>query len=239
MMRAGTPVDVSSDQARHMAIRELSKAQYHRGSLPSTPATVQPPTAPAQPPPSPLTQPAHVSAPSHALTVLLIILAVFLLVVVVLLVLRRLGKPRTEQKSKQKPEKKRGVPRGMAEEVLTGAALHRRNAERSAAAGDWAEAIRERFRAVIATLDERGLLPERADRTADEAARDAAAILPAHSGVLEAAARAFDEVEYGEYVGTPQAYAVISDVDELVRTEQRGTLQLPTAVAPTVPGGAR
>lgn len=237
MMRADTPVGVSSDQARQMAIRELSKARYHRGSLPSAPPTVQPSTAP--PSPSPLTQPPHISAPSHALAVVLIILAVFLLVVVVLLVLRRLGKPRTEQKSKQKPEKKRGGTRGAVEEVLTGAALHRRNAERSAAAGDWAEAIRERFRAVIATLDERGLLPERADRTADEAARDAGAILPADARVLEAAARSFDEVEYGEYVGTPEAYAVISDVDELVRTEQRGTLQLPTAIAQTVPGDVR
>ena len=47
----------------------------------------------------------------------------------------------------------------------------------------------------------------------------------------------FDEVEYGEYVGTPDAYAVISNVDEVVRTEQPGTLQLPTAIAPTIPGG--
>src|SRR5947209_3905918 len=113
MMHADTPVNVSSDQARQLAIRELSKAQYHR------------------------------------------------------------------------------------------------SAAQAAAGGDFAEAIRERFRAVIATLDERGLLPERADRTADEAAADAGAILPTHAEVLVAAARAFDEVEYGEYVGTPEAYAVI------------------------------
>ncbi len=232
MIRADTPVDVSSDQARQLAIQELSKTQYHRNSLSSSPSP-QPSTAVPSPLPA---QPHQPPNPSHALTVVLVILAIFILVVVVLLVVRRLGKPRTEKKSKEKTAR-RGDPGGGVEEVLTGAAAHRRDAERAAAAGDWAEAIRERFRAVIATLDERGLLPERADRTADEAAHDAGAILPAHAGVLAAAARAFDEVEYGEYVGTPEAYTVISKVDELVRTEQPGTLRLPTAIAPTMPGG--
>lgn len=237
MMRADTPVNVNSDQARQLAIRELSKTQYHRGALANP--SPQPPSPPPSPSPSPSPlQPPHPPTPSHALTVVLIILAIFVLVVVVLLVLRWLGKPRTEKKRKEKPAKRDGS-RSAVEEVLTGAALHRRNAERAADAGDWAEAIRERFRAVIATLDERGLLPERADRTADEAAADAGAILPAQAEVLVAAARAFDEVEYGEYVGTSAAYAVISEVDELVRTEQPGTLRLPTAIAPTVPGGVR
>ncbi|HEU5353581.1 MAG TPA: DUF4129 domain-containing protein [Actinocrinis sp.] len=235
MIRMDTPVDVNSDQARQLAIRELSKPQYHRGALQQN-QNGQPTAAPS---PSPsLAQPPHPTAPSHALAVVLIILAIFILVTVALLVLRWLGKPRTDKRRKEKTEK-RGGSGSPVDEILTGAALHRRTAEQAAAAGDFAEAIRERFRALIATLDERGLLPERADRTADEAAVDAGAILPAHAEVLAAAARAFDEVEYGEYVGTPQAYAVISEVDELVRTEQPGTLQLPTAIAPTVPGGAR
>ncbi len=232
MMRADTPVTVNSDQARQMAIRELSKSQYHRGALPTpSPST-------ALPSPPPLRQPPHPPSPSHALAVVLIILAIFVLVVVVLLVLRWLGKPRTEKRRKEKAEQGAGAG-NTVEKVLTGAALHRHNAELAASAGDFAEAIRERFRAVIATLDERGLLPERADRTADEAARDAGAILPAHAEVLVAAARAFDEVEYGKYIGTPEAYAVISRVDELVRTEVPGTLQLPTAIVPTVPGGVQ
>lgn len=209
MMRADTPVNVSSDQARQLAIRELSKSRYHRGDLPQNPSG-QPTTA--LPSPSPLTPPPQASGSSHALTVVLIILAIFVLVAVTLLVLRWLGKPRTDKRRKEKP----GRPVSTAEEILTGAALHRRNAQQAAAAGDFAEAIRERFRAVIATLDERGLLPERADRTADEAATDAGAILPAHAEVLVAAARAFDEVEYGEYAGSAQGYAVIRAVDEAV-----------------------
>lgn len=220
-----TPVTVTSDQARQLAIRELSKPQYH--TIPASPSP-SPSTATPSPPP------AHHSS-NHGLTIALIVLAIILLLIALLLFLRWLGRPRGSRKRKPKSGGQSAAT-GAADEVLTGAALHRRNAERAAGTQDWAEAIRERFRAVIATLDERGLLPERADRTADEAARDAGAILPAHGAILAAAAHAFDEVEYGRYVGTPDAYAVITDVDELVRTEQPGTLQLPTAIAPTIPG---
>jgi len=167
---------------------------------------------------------------------ILIVLAIIVLVIALVLFLRWLGRPRKSKKRKKDKDSQSSAAATL-QDLLTGAALHRHNAEIAATAGNWAEAIRERFRAVIATLDERGLLPERADRTADEAARDAGVVLPAHAAVLAAAAHAFDEVEYGEYVGTPNAYAVISNVDELVRTEQPGTLQLPTAIAPTIPGG--
>ena len=222
-----TPVTVTSDQARQLAIRELSKPQYH--SIPASPSP-SPSTATPSPPP------AHTNSSNHALTIALIVLAIILLVIALVLFLRWLGRPRTSKKRKRGNTDQDSAA-NTADELLTGAALHRRNAEIAASAQDWAEAIRERFRAVIATLDERGLLPERADRTADEAARDAGVILPAHGTILASAARAFDEVEYGEYVGTPTGYAVISNVDELVRTEQPGTLQLPTAIAPTIPAG--
>ncbi len=228
--RADTPVTVTSEQARQLAIQELSKPEYHR--IPASPSP-SPSTATPSPPP-----PSHASSSNHGLTIALIVLAIILLAIALLLFLRWLGRPRTSKKRKSDSTKK-ATTAGAADEILTGAARHRRDAELAAAAGDWAEAIRERFRAVIATLDERGLLPERADRTADEAARDAGAILPPHRAILEAAARAFDEVEYGKYVGTADAYAVISSVDDLVRTETPGTLQLTTAIAPTIPGGPR
>jgi hypothetical protein len=222
-----TPVTVSSDQARQLAIHELSKPEYHRA--PPTPSP-SPSTAVPSPPPT------HTPSSNHVLTIALIVLAIIVVVIALVLFLRWLGRPRKTKK--RKSENKQGTAASATDSPLTGAALHRHNAELAADAADWAEAIRERFRAVIATLDERGLLPERADRTADEAARDAGEVLPEHRQPLGAAALAFDEVEYGEYVGTPDAYAVISTVDEVVRTEQPGTLQLPTAIAPTIPGGA-
>jgi Domain of unknown function (DUF4129) len=227
VVHTDTPVTVTSDEARQLAIRELSKPEYHRATPPPIPS---PSTAIPSPPPT------HTPSPNHVLTIALIVLAIILLVIALVLFLRWLGRPRKTKKRKSQKDKQTTAVHE-TDDLLTGAALHRRNAEIAASAGGWAEAIRERFRAVVATLDERGLLPERADRTADEAAHDAGAILPAHGAVLTAAARAFDEVEYGKYVGTPDAYAVITNVDELVRTEQPGTLQLPTAIAPTIAHG--
>jgi hypothetical protein len=223
-----TPVTVSSDQARQLAVHELSKPEYHQASPP--PSAVPSTAVPSPPPPH------TTSSSGHILTIVLIIIAIIVVVIALVLFLRWLGRPRKTKKRK-KASADQSTSAYSSAEALTGAALHRHNAELAANSGDWAAAIRERFRAVIATLDERGLLPERADRTADEAAHDAGVILPAHSTVLTAAAHAFDEVEYGEYVGTPDAYAVISNVDEVVRTEQPGTLLLPTAIAPTIPGG--
>jgi hypothetical protein len=42
--------------------------------------------------------------------------------------------------------------------------------------------------------------------------------------VLTAAARAFDDVEYGEFVGTAEGYRLISEVDELVSAARPGAL---------------
>ncbi|WP_460429214.1 DUF4129 domain-containing protein, partial [Amycolatopsis endophytica] len=50
---------------------------------------------------------------------------------------------------------------------------YRDAAERAFAAGDVGAAVRDRFRAVVRTLEERGVLDERAGRTADAAAREA------------------------------------------------------------------
>jgi hypothetical protein len=228
-VRMDAPVVVDSGQAQQMAQRELAKPQYHvhQGTaqpfqLPSAGVSASSPATPPQ------TQ--HSSSAGHAGVIVLVILGAAVLVVVVVLLLRWLGRPRTEKTAKEKTEKQKPGTVA-AEEILFGAARHRRDAQLAADSGNWAEAIRERFRAVIATLDERGLLPERPERTADEAARDAGALLPAHAGVLNAAARAFDDVEYGEYVGTAEGYRLISEVDDVVCSAQPGAL--------TAAGGAR
>jgi len=228
-VRMDAPVVVGSGQAQQMAQRELAKPQYHLHQNTSQPFQLPSPSAGVSSP-APQPQPQHSSSAGHAGMIVLVILAAVLLVVVVVLLLRWLGRPRTEKTVKEKAERQK-TGTGAAEEVLFGAARHRRNAQVAADSGDWAEAIRERFRAVIATLDERGLLPERPERTADEAARDAGALLPAHAGVLNAAARAFDDVEYGEYVGTAEGYRLISEVDDVVGDAQPGAL--------TAAGGAR
>lgn len=77
------------------------------------------------------------------------------------------------------------------------AAEHRRAADEAAAAGRWDVAVQERFRAIARALDERALVTLGPGRTADEVAREAAVVLPAHADELREAARVFDDVRYG------------------------------------------
>jgi hypothetical protein len=210
---AGVPVTPNRAQAQQGAAQELAQGKYHVSPSPS-PSSPSPTPTPTVSTPSP-TPTSNTSHHSSTGTILLVVLLVVVAGIAVLLILRKIGKPRGDKSTKS--DKPKHLAGGASEIPLFGAALHRHNAEQAAKGGDWQEAIRERFRAVIAVLDEQSLLPERKDRTADEAARDAGGLLPEHAAALRDAARAFDEVEYGDYLGTPEGYAVIGAVDEAIR----------------------
>jgi hypothetical protein len=214
----GVPVTPGREQASQQAARELSQGKYHvQPTSPSpTPSTASPTPTVSTPSPTPTSNTSHHSSGG---TILLVVLLIVVVGIALLLILRKIGKPRKDEKTKK--DKAKHLAGGASETPLFGAALHRHNAEQAAKGADWQEAIRERFRAVIAVLDERSLLPERKDRTADEAARDAGELLPEHADALRDAARAFDEVEYGDYLGTPEGYAVISGVDDAVGSAVR------------------
>jgi hypothetical protein len=94
---------------------------------------------------------------------------------------------------------------------------HRRRAEDYAAAGRFAEAVRERMRAIVRELETRGVLDPRPGRTADEVAREGGAVVPAIAGDLKAAAGVFDEVWYGGRAATPQSDARMRQADDRVR----------------------
>ena len=98
------------------------------------------------------------------------------------------------------------------------AAEHRRAADSHAAAGEWAEAVRERLRAVVRDLEERGVLEPRPGRTADEAAAEAGTVLPDCAGPLRAGARLFDDVWYGGRPGTRGADDELRALDQAVRS---------------------
>lgn len=98
------------------------------------------------------------------------------------------------------------------------AAEHRAMAEDAARRGDWGAAVRERFRAVVRQLEERGALDPRPGRTADEAARDGGVVFGMLRDDLAAAARTFDEVAYGDRPGSAAAYAAIGALDESLAT---------------------
>ncbi|MFC9246994.1 DUF4129 domain-containing protein [Streptomyces sp. NPDC057136] len=90
---------------------------------------------------------------------------------------------------------------------------YRTAAETHAAAGRWTEAVQERMRAVVRTLEERALLDPRPGRTADEAAAEAGRHLPQHAGHLRSAARTFDDVTYGGRTANEQAYVTLLALD--------------------------
>jgi hypothetical protein len=99
---------------------------------------------------------------------------------------------------------------------------HRQEAQRLAGAGDYTTAIIECVRAIAAELEERGLLPPRAGRTADELAAEAARALPGHAGALRDAARQFDEVRYGQRPGSRAGYERLSQLDRQIMASAPG-----------------
>lgn len=109
---------------------------------------------------------------------------------------------------------------------------HRAIAQRCAAQGDWAAAIRHRLRAVARQLEESAVLNPVPGRTATELARDAGAALPALVIQFKSAAEAFNDVIYGERPGTEPGYRTVAELDDRLRQDSRGTA--PPAASPDV-----
>ncbi|MEU3834861.1 DUF4129 domain-containing protein [Streptomyces microflavus] len=93
------------------------------------------------------------------------------------------------------------------------AAQHRAAADAHAAALRWTEAVQERMRALVRSLEERALLDPRPGRTADEAAAEAGRALPDHATRLRSAARDFDDVTYGGRTAGQPTYLALRALD--------------------------
>ncbi|RPF33946.1 uncharacterized protein DUF4129 [Streptomyces sp. TLI_185] len=121
----------------------------------------------------------------------------------------RLGTPRREPASSATLFDDR--PRSATE--------HRAAAEAHAAQGHWNQAVQERMRGIVRSLEERALLDIRPGRTADEAAAEAGRALPDHQDRLHTAARDFDDVTYGGRRASEQSYHRMAELDrDLERT---------------------
>lgn len=196
-----TPSDLTREGAREAAREELSRQQY---------ADAQPPllvrlVGRALRAVGDLLGSAAGAVPGGrvGLLVLLVLLGVFVAVV-----LSRIG-----------PLARRGsgrAPLFAGSAVLT-ADEHRALAEAAAGAGRFADAVRERLRAVVRELEARGALDPRPGRTAGEVAQDGGAAVPAVADELRRAAVVFDEVWYGGRTADASSYAVLVGVDERVR----------------------
>ena len=109
-------------------------------------------------------------------------------------------------------------PRSVLDGKARTAQEYRQSATRLADAGDYSGAIVEAVRAIAAELDERGILPPRLGRTADELAVEAGREIPGLAADLLAVTRLFDDVRYGDRPGTRAGYTMACQAYDRVRT---------------------
>ncbi|MFD0511810.1 DUF4129 domain-containing protein [Streptomyces aureus] len=209
------PVTIGRDPAREAARRELSEPAYHQDDT----SLLQRGLNRFWEWLDKLFSAASGATPGGGFGLLVIVLAVVALAVALWW---RLGTPRRSAHSTA----------ALFEDRPRTAAEHRAAAEAHAAQGHWTQAVQERMRAIVRSLEERALLDPRPGRTADEAASEAGRTLPAHTDRLRTAARDFDDVTYGGRTATPQTYERLTTLDsELDRTTPTLTGSAPRGAA--------
>lgn len=201
--RALVPIEIDRDEAREAARGELSDPIY-RAAEPSWRQRVLDWIAERW---QDFVDAAGTLAPGGMGGLLVLLLLVLGIVVLIRL---RAGKPARTHRAR------RAVVGGS---TLT-AEEHRGLAEAAFAAGDFAGAITERFRAIVAELERRAILDAQPGRTADEAAEQAGVMLPGCAVMLRHASRVFDDVHYGDRPATPHGYQLLAGVDDAVRSER-------------------
>ncbi|MGW7518859.1 DUF4129 domain-containing protein [Streptomyces sp. NPDC054796] len=193
----GPPVTVPRAPAREAAERELSKARYHEND----PSLLQQLFDWVWERVNNLLSAAAGATPGGWVGLAVLALVLVLLVVALRL---RLGKFRPTSSSQDSALFHDG-PRSAAD--------HRAAAEAHASAARWSEALQERMRAIVRSLEERALLDPGPGRTADEAATEAGRELPDHAPALRSAAHDFDEVTYAGRSADAPAYTRMRDLD--------------------------
>lgn len=155
---------------------------------------------------------------SHALLILLV-----LILAVVILFVVRAGAP-----AWRPGRDADGAPDPLA---TVSARDHRRAAAELTAQGRRAEALREWLRAAVATIEERGVLPQRPGRTGAATAREAGLLLPTAAVELHAATNAFDEVWFGGREATDTDVALARAAADSVRSARIAHVQAESGLA--------
>ncbi|MGN9756155.1 DUF4129 domain-containing protein [Streptomyces sp. SD31] len=215
------PLTIPRDPAREAARRELSKHMYHENE----PSWFQRALDTFWDWVEDLFNSASTVTPGGPLGLVVVIL-------VVLAVLGalwwRLGTPRRQPTSSA----------ALFDDRPRSAAEHRAAAEAHAAQGHWNQAVQERMRAIVRSLEERALLDVRPGRTADEAAAEAGRSLPSHTDSLRAAARHFDDVTYGGRTATQPTYQRIAELDRALESTKPQLASSTPSTAPNARQGA-
>ncbi|MEY6563824.1 DUF4129 domain-containing protein [Streptomyces sp. PGLac3x] len=196
----GPPASWDRDPAREAARRELSDPRYHEHD----PNLLQRSGNAFWGWVQDLFDAAAGAAPGGGVGVAVIVLALIALVIALRL---RLG--RTAPTSTRSAAVFDAHPRT--------AAGHRAQAEAYALDHDWNGAVQETMRALVRSLEERGLLSPHPGRTADEATAAADLALPGHREALRDAARAFDETAYGGRTADETTYHRLTSLDAALR----------------------
>jgi len=216
----GAQVPIERDPAREAAERELSKGVYHADDRPLIERVLERVATWLDE----RFSDAAGAAPGGALGLLLLAL---LVTGVVALIIWRTGPMR------------RAASRPATDFELSSlldADEHRRRANQLAAERRYAEAVRERMRAIVRELESRGVLDLRPGRTADEVATEAGLLVPAVAEELRGAAQVFDEVWYGGWPATAATDAAMRQADQRVQSARlvvgstaggRGGFQVP------------
>jgi len=144
------------------------------------------------------------STPGGSIGVLVIVLLIVALIVAILVRFGPLARSR-----RRRPDAGELTPTVSEDE-------HRRLADRFAAEGQYAEAVRERLRAIVRSLTDRGVLDNRLGRTATEIAIEAGRRLPTVAADLLAATDTFGAIWYGRRTATAAHDAQLRAVDEKV-----------------------
>jgi hypothetical protein len=195
------PLDPNSTEARQQLAHELAKAGY-QSAKPTLLQLIE----------KALTdwfasiRPFGPVGASGSLALAIVILAVVALAVGFLI----FGVPRLNRRA-------RSAGSLFGEEDERDSVTLRRAAETAAAAGDYATAIEEEFRAIARGLAERTVVVTFPGTTAHGFAEQAAASFPTSAGALRAAADSFDGVRYLGAPGSEAEWLAVSALDRALR----------------------
>lgn len=203
--RAATvPIEIGRDEARERARRELSSPRYAEDS----PSWIQQALEWIWERVGSLVELASGGTTGR----IVLVVAASALVIGIAIIVRR---ARPDARARVAPDSTIFGARKLT------AADYRTAADAAVEAGDWSAAVVERFRAVAAALEERGVVEPRVGRTADELAREARTSMPAIHADLQEATVVFDHVLYGGREAGPDDHRRVEQVDRSLHQPRR------------------